>query len=116
MKNNFKPAVTSTVRGDCGGVLGAEVLAIKRTRRCPTPAPGISSTRMRLQSAERGDVYAHANAHGNSPAHGAVRLPRIRSRWSADAGWQQFFAKLEEVLARQTTTLRFVVSNQRRPH
>src|SRR6185369_18096204 len=28
-----------------------------------------------LRSAERGDLYAHTNAHGNAAAHGAVGLP-----------------------------------------
>src|SRR5262249_50782684 len=28
-----------------------------------------------LQSQKRGDFYAHSNAHGHSPAHGAVGLP-----------------------------------------
>ena len=63
MKNDFKPVVGHhfNLRGDWGGVLDCEVLAIE-------PNKALSYTwnfkhdGCGLRSAERGDVYAHANA------------------------------------------------------
>jgi len=76
MKNDFKPVVghrfnlresgaacwtarSSPFEPNKNAVLHLEFYA----RRCG------------LQSEERGDLYAHANAHGDSPAHGAIGLP-----------------------------------------
>ena len=104
MKNDFKPVVGHrfNLRGDWGGVLDCEVLVVEpqqdavlhlefRARRCG------------LQSEERGDVHADADGHGNAPAHGAAgfRPDQRQAFGGANAGWQQFFAKLEQVLARE---------------
>ena len=103
MKNDFKPVVGHrfNLRGDWGGVLDCEVLAVEPNKNAVLHLE-FRARRCGLQSEERGDLYAHANEHGDPPAHGAVGLPAgseagLRRR---QGGWQQFFAKLEQVLAR----------------
>jgi len=103
MKNDFKPVVGHrfNLHGDWGGVLDCEVLAVEPYRSLTytwnfthedaaydlrsavtfTLTPTSTGTRLRMeQSGFRPD---------QKQAFGGAR-----------AGWQQFFAKLEEVLAR----------------
>ena len=103
MKNDFKPEVghSFNLRGDWGGVLDCEVLAVEPNRTLTytwnfshddpaydlrsvvtfTLVPTDAGTRLRVeQSGFRPD---------QKQAFGGAR-----------AGWQQFLAKLEEVLAR----------------
>ena len=103
MKNDFKPAVGHrfNLRGDWGGVLDCEVLAVEPNKMLSytwnhmhddpaydlksvvtfTLTPTSSGTNLRMeQSGFRTD---------QKQAYGGAR-----------AGWQQFFAKLEQVLAR----------------
>ena len=103
MKNDFKPEVghSFNLRGDWGGVLDCEVLAVEPNRTLTytwnfshddpaydlrsvvtfTLVPTDTGTRLRVeQSGFRPD---------QKQAFGGAR-----------AGWQQFLAKLEEVLAR----------------
>jgi uncharacterized protein YndB with AHSA1/START domain len=103
MKNDFNPVVGHrfNLRGDWGGVLDCEVLAIEPNRTLSytsnfahedaaynlqsvvtfTLTPTDTGTRLRLeQSGFRPD---------QKQAYGGARV-----------GWQQFFAKLEQVLAR----------------
>jgi uncharacterized protein YndB with AHSA1/START domain len=63
MKSDFKPLVGHrfNLRGDWGGVLDCEVLAIEPNK----------TLSYRWDFKERGDLYAHPNAHRHSPAHGA---------------------------------------------
>ena len=103
MKNDFKPVVGHSFNlcGDWGGVLDCEVLAVDPTRTLSytwnfthddaafdlrsvvtfTLTPTSAGTRLRMeQSGFRPDQkQAYGGAH---------------------AGWKQFFAKLDEVLAR----------------
>lgn len=102
MKNDFEPAVGHrfNLRGEWGGVLDCEVLALEPNRLLSytwdfahedaaynlksvvtfTLAPTSTGTRLRMeQSGFRPD---------QKQAYGGAR-----------AGWQQFFAKLEQVLA-----------------
>ena len=76
MKNDFKPVVGHrfNLRGDWGGVLDCEVLAVEPNKNAVLHLE-FQARRCGLQSAERGDLYAHANEHGDPPAHGAVGLP-----------------------------------------
>ena len=97
MKNDFKPVVDHrfNLRADWGAV-DCQVLAVEPNKTlsytwaCP------------CGSRERGDLDAHADEHGDPPAHGAVGLPAGSEAGlpGRQAGWQQFFAKLEQVLAR----------------
>jgi uncharacterized protein YndB with AHSA1/START domain len=103
MKNDFKPAVGHrfNLRGQWGGVLDCEVLAVEPNRTLSytwnfahenaamnlksvvtfTLTPTSSGTLLRMeQSGFRPD---------QKQAHGGARM-----------GWQQFFVKLEQVLAR----------------
>ena len=89
MKNDFKPDVGHrfNLRGDWGGVLDCEVLEIE-------PNKTLSYTwnhhlepracRSRLQSRERGDVYADRDRHRHASARGAIRFPQ----GSAEGLWR----------------------------
>ena len=103
MKNDFKPTVGHrfNLRGEWGGVLDCEVLAIE-------PNKALSYTWN----------FKHEDAAFNlqsvvtftlTPTHTGTLLRMEQSGFRPDqkqayggahAGWQQFFAKLEEVLAR----------------
>ena len=103
MKNDFKPAVGHrfNLRGEWGGVLDCEVLAVEPNRT-------LSYTWN----------FVHDDAAYNlrsvvtftlTPTQAGTRLRMEQSGFGADqrqaygganAGWQQFFAKLEQVLAR----------------
>jgi uncharacterized protein YndB with AHSA1/START domain len=103
MKNDFKPAIGHrfNLRGDWGGVLDCEVLALEPNKSLSyswnhahedaaynlmslvtfTLTPTSSGTHLRMeQSGFRPD---------QKQAYGGAKV-----------GWQQFFAKLEQVLAR----------------
>jgi uncharacterized protein YndB with AHSA1/START domain len=103
MKNDFKPAVGHrfNLRGEWGGVLDCEVLAIEPNKT--------------LSYAWN---FAHADAAFNlesvvtftltaTPTGTHLRMEQIGFRpeqkqayGGAVAGWRQFFAKLEQVVAR----------------
>jgi len=76
MKNDFAPVVGHrfNLRGDWGGVLDCEVLAIEPNRTLPTP--GILRTTMRPVNLQSVVTFTLTHTrNGNSPAHGAVGLP-----------------------------------------
>ena len=103
MKNDFKPVMGHRLklRGDWGGVLDCEVLAIEPNRTLSytwnfkhddaaydlksvvtfTLTPTGSGTRLRMEQS-------------------GFRPEQKQAFGGAIAGWQQFFAKLEAVLAR----------------
>jgi len=103
MKNDFKPAVGHrfNLRGDWGGVLDCEVLAVEPNRTLSytwdfahddaafnlksvvtfTLTPTSTGTRLRMEQS-------------------GFRTDQKQAYGGAKAGWQQFFAKLEQVLAR----------------
>jgi uncharacterized protein YndB with AHSA1/START domain len=103
MKNDFKPSVGHrfNLRGDWGGVLDCEVLAVEPNRMLSytwnfahddaafdltsvvtfTLTPTNTGTHLRMEQA--------GFRPGQKQAYGGARV-----------GWQQFFTKLEEVLAR----------------
>ena len=102
MKNDFKPVVGHrfNLRGDWGGVLDCEVLAVEPHKRCPTLE--FHARRCGLQSEECGDLHSHPNAHGTHlrMEQSGFRPDQKQAYGGAHAGWQQFFANLEQVLAR----------------
>jgi len=103
MKNDFRPVVghSFNLRGDWGGVLDCEVLAVDPTRTLSytwnfthddaafdlksvvtfTLTPTSAGTRLRMEQS-------------------GFRPDQKQAYGGANAGWQQFFAKLEQVLAR----------------
>jgi uncharacterized protein YndB with AHSA1/START domain len=103
MKNDFKPAVGHrfNLRGDWGGVLDCEVLAVEPNRTLSytwnfthqdaafdlesivtfTLTPTRTGTHMRMEQS-------------------GFRPNQKQAYGGAQAGWRQFFAKLEQVLAR----------------
>ena len=103
MKNDFKPVVghSFTLRGDWGGVLDCEVLAIEPNKSLAytwnhahddaaynltsvvtfTLTPTSAGTRLRVEQA-------------------GFRPDQRQAFGGAQAGWQQFLGKLEQVLAR----------------
>jgi uncharacterized protein YndB with AHSA1/START domain len=103
MKNDFKPSVGHrfNLRGDWGGVLDCEVLAVEPNRMLSyiwnfahddaafdltsvvtfTLTPTNTGTHLRMEQT--------GFRSGQKQAYGGARV-----------GWQQFFAKLEQVLAR----------------
>jgi uncharacterized protein YndB with AHSA1/START domain len=102
MRNDFKPVVghSFTLRGDWGGVLDCEVLAIEPNKTLAytwnhahddpaysltsvvtfTLTPTSKGTRLRMEQA-------------------GFRPDQKQAFGGAQAGWQQFFGKLEQVLA-----------------
>jgi uncharacterized protein YndB with AHSA1/START domain len=104
MKNNFMPVVGHrfNLRGDWGGVLDCEVLAVETNRTLSytwnfihedaafnlksvvtfTLSPTSTGTRLRVE--QRGFLPNQKQAYGG-----------------AKMGWQKFFANLEQVLARR---------------
>jgi uncharacterized protein YndB with AHSA1/START domain len=103
MKNDFKPSVGHrfNLRGDWGGVLDCEVLAVEPNRMLSytwnfahedaafdltsvvtfTLTPTNTGTHLRMEQT--------GFRTGQKQAYGGAKV-----------GWQQFFAKLEQVLAR----------------
>ena len=103
MKNDFRPVVghSFNLTGDWGGVLDCEVLAVDPTRTLSytwnfthddaafdlksvvtfTLTPTSAGTRLRMEQS-------------------GFRPDQKQAYGGANAGWQQFFAKLEQVLAR----------------
>ena len=103
MKNDFKPAVGHrfNLRGDWGGVLDCEVLVVEPNRTLSyswnfahddaaynlksevtfTLTPTSTGTRLRMEQS-------------------GFRPDQQQAYQGAKGGWQQFFAKLEQVLTR----------------
>jgi uncharacterized protein YndB with AHSA1/START domain len=103
MKNDFKPVVghSFNLRGDWGGVLDCEVLAVEPNRTLSYTwnfthddaaynlmsvvtfalTPTSTGTRLRMEQS-------------------GFRPDQKQAFQGAKGGWQQFFAKLEQVLAR----------------
>ena len=94
MKNDFKPAVGHrfNLHGEWGGVLDCEVLAVEPFAHDDaaynlkgvvtfTLTPTSTGTHLRMEQS-------------------GFRPDQKQAFGGAKAGWQQFFAKLEQVLAR----------------
>ena len=103
MKNDFKPVVGHrfNLRGDWGGVLDCEVLTIE-------PNKTLSYT-WNFKHADAAFDLQSVVTFTLTPTHNGTLLRMEQTGFRPDqkqafggarAGWQQFFAKLEELVAR----------------
>jgi len=103
MKNDFAPHVGHrfNLRGDWGGVLDCEVLAVEPNKTLSytwnfahdDPAYNLQSVVTFTLTATRTGTHLRMEQSGFRPG-------QPQAYGGAQAGWQQFFAKLEQVLAR----------------
>jgi len=103
MKNDFKPAVGHrfNLRGDWGGVLDCEVLAIEPNRTLSytwdfahdDAAYNLKSVVTFTLTPTRTGTHLRMEQSGFRP-------DQKQAFGGAKGGWQQFFEKLEQVLAR----------------
>ena len=100
MKNDFEPVVGHrfNLRGDWGGVLDCEVLAVEPNRTLSYTL-GLRARRSGLRSEERGDVHAHADSTGTHlrMEQSGFRPGQKQAFGGAQAGWKQFLDKLDQV-------------------
>jgi uncharacterized protein YndB with AHSA1/START domain len=101
MKNDFMPVVGHrfNLRGDWGGVLDCEVLAIEPhktlsyTWNFDDASNGLKSVVTWTLTPTRGGTHLRMEQSGFRP-------DQPQNYQGAKYGWQQFFAKLEQILAR----------------
>lgn len=103
MKNDFKPAVGHrfNLRGEWGGVLDCEVLAIEPHKTLSyrwdfahdDPAYGLKSVVTFTLTATQKGTRLRMEQSG-------FRLDQKQAFGGAKAGWQQFFTNLEQLLAK----------------
>ena len=101
MKNDFQPVVGHRfqLRGDWGGVLDCEVLAVEPNKKLAytwnfdDPANGLKSVVTYTLTATDSGTHLRMEQAGFSP-------DQPQNYNGAKYGWQQFYAKLERVLAR----------------
>ena len=97
MKNDFKPAVGHrfNLRGEWGGVLDCEVLEVEpnRTLSYTWAAYG-------LESVVTWTLTPTGTGTHLRMEHSGFRPDQQQAYQGARHGWQQFFGKLEQVLAR----------------
>ena len=103
MKNDFKPVVghSFNLRGDWGGVLDCEVLAIEPNRTLSyTWNFKHEDPAFDLTSVVTFDLEPTGAGTRLRMEQSGFRPDQKQAFGGAKAGWQQFFAKLEQVLAR----------------
>lgn len=103
MKNDFKPAVGHRfyLRGDWGGVLDCEVLAVEPNRTLSyTWNFAHDDAAFNLQSVVTFTLTPTRTGTLLRMEQTGFRPDQKQAFGGANAGWQQFFAKLEQVLAR----------------
>ena len=103
MKNDFKPAVGHrfNLRGDWGGVLDCEVLAIEPNRTLSyTWNFAHEDAAYALQSVVTFTLTPTATGTHLRMEQSGFRPDQKQAFGGANAGWQQFLANLEQVLAR----------------
>lgn len=103
MKNDFKPVVghSFNLRGDWGGVLDCEVLAVDPSRTLSytwnfandDPAFNLNSVVTFTLTPTSKGTHLRMEQSGFRP-------DQKQAYGGANAGWQQFFAKLDQLLAR----------------
>jgi uncharacterized protein YndB with AHSA1/START domain len=103
MQNDFQPVVGHrfNLRGDWGGVLDCEVLALEPNRSLsytwnfanPDPAFNLTSVVTFTLTATSTGTRLRMEQAG-------FRLDQMQAYAGAQAGWQQFLAKLEQVAGR----------------
>jgi uncharacterized protein YndB with AHSA1/START domain len=103
MKNDFKPVMGHcfNLRGDWGGVLDCEVLAVEPNR---TLSYSWNFTHddaaYNLKSVVTFTLIPTSTGTLLRMEQSGFRPDQKQAYGGANAGWQQFFAKLEQVLAR----------------
>ncbi|HEX4411041.1 MAG TPA: SRPBCC domain-containing protein [Xanthobacteraceae bacterium] len=103
MKNDFKQAVGHrfTLRGDWGGVLDCEVLAIEPNKTLSyTWNHAHDDPAYALQSVVTFTLTATDKGTHLRMEQAGFRPEQKQAIGGAKHGWQQFFGKLEEVVAR----------------
>ena len=99
MKNDFKPVVghSFNLRGDWGGVLDCEVLAVE-----PNKTLSYTWTFMHDDAAYnlKSEVTFTLTPTSTGTQQSGFRPDQGQAYGGARHGWQQFFANLEQVLAR----------------
>ena len=103
MKNDFKPVVghSFNLRGDWGGVLDCEVLAVDPTRTLSyTWNFTHDDAAFDLKSVVTFTLTRTSTGTRLRMEQSGFRPDQKQAYGGANAGWQQFFAKLEQVLVR----------------
>jgi uncharacterized protein YndB with AHSA1/START domain len=103
MKNDFKLAVGHrfNLRGDWGGVLDCEVLVVEPNRTLSyTWNFAHDDAAYNLQSVVTFTLTPMSTGTHLRMEHMGFRPDQKQAFGGAKAGWQQFFAKLEQVLVR----------------
>jgi uncharacterized protein YndB with AHSA1/START domain len=103
MKNDFKPVVGHhfNLRGDWGGVLDCEVLAIEPNNKLSyTWNFSHDDTAYDLKSVVTFTLAPTSTGTLLRMEQSGFRPDQKQAYGGAKAGWQGFFAKLEQVLAR----------------
>jgi len=103
MKSDFKPAVGHrfNLRGDWGGVLDCEVLSIEPNKTLSyTWNFAHDDAAFNLKSVVTFTLTSTRAGTRLRMEQSGFRTDQKQAYGGAKAGWQQFFAKLEQVLAR----------------
>ena len=103
MKNDFKPVVGQrfNLRGEWGGVLDCEVLAVEPNRTLSyTWNFAHDDAAYNLNSVVVFTLTRTSTGTRLRMEQSGFRPDQKQAYGGANAGWQQFFAKLDEVLAR----------------
>ena len=97
MKNDFKPVVghSFNLRGDWGGVLDCEVLAVE-----PNKTLSYTWAAYGLESVVTWTLTPTSTGTHLRMEHSGFRPDQQQFYQGAKVGWQEFFAALEQVLAR----------------
>jgi uncharacterized protein YndB with AHSA1/START domain len=112
MKNDFKPLVGHrfNLRGDWGGVLDCEVLAVEPNKTLSyTWNFTHDDAAYNLKSVVTFTLTKTSTGTHLRMEQSGFRPDQKQAYGGANAGWQQFFAKLEQILARTegSAALRF---------
>lgn len=103
MKNDFKPVVghSFNLRGDWGGVLDCEVLAVEPCKKLTyTWNFTHDDTAYDLKSVVTWTLTPTSSGTHLRMEQSGFRPDQRQAYGGAKAGWQQFFANLEQILAR----------------
>ena len=103
MKNDFAPVVGHrfNLRGEWGGVLDCEVLVVEPNRELAyTWNHAHDDPAFSLQSVVTFTLTPTASGTRLRMEQAGFRPDQRQAFGGANAGWQQFFAKLDQVLAR----------------
>jgi uncharacterized protein YndB with AHSA1/START domain len=103
MKNDFQPVVGHrfNLRGDWGGVLDCEVLTIEPNRTLAyTWNFAHDNAALNLQSVVTFTLTPTRTGTHLRMEQSGFRPDQRQAFGGANSGWQQFFAKLEQVVAR----------------